>query len=164
MNVRSVQSKLRIYEEDSVILKEKEPHPYMYKILSGTVALYLNHGEPEEYLIGVLTKGRCFGEIGLLCNSPNIYTAVASSRTTVMTIDDKNLDDFIAGNHVETMNIMRNMAGIIQTLKANVSMLSDELMASNLIKAEQKRAINDKMQRYLRSSLFINPPRFDSQK
>ncbi len=163
MNVRSIQSKLRIYEEDSVILRETEQHPYMYKILSGSVALYINYGQKDEYLVGVLAKSRVFGEIGLLCDKPNIYTAVANERTTVMTIDERNLGDFIAGNHVETLNIMRNMANIIQALRANVSMLSMELWSNAELKESRRREINDKMQRYLRSSLFLNPLYFDQK-
>ncbi len=163
MNVRSVQSKLRIYDEDTVLLRETERHPYMYKILAGSVALYINYGQKDEYLVGILSKGRIFGEIGLLCDKPNIYTAVANERITLMTIDERNLGDFIAGNHVETLNIMRNMANIIQALRANVSMLSMELMSDAELKESRRREINDKMQRYIRSSLFLNPPRFDQK-
>ncbi|MBE5847456.1 MAG: cyclic nucleotide-binding domain-containing protein [Lachnospiraceae bacterium] len=163
MNVRSVHSKLRIYDEDTVILRETEQHPYMYKILAGSVALYINYGQKDEYLVGILGKSRVFGEIGLLCDKPNIYTAVANERTTLITIDERNLGDFIAGNHVETLNIMRNMANIIQALRANVSMLSMELMSDAELKESRRREINDKMQRYIRSSLFLNPPFFDQK-
>ncbi|MCR4706004.1 MAG: hypothetical protein K5641_08065, partial [Lachnospiraceae bacterium] len=63
----------------------------------------------------------------------------------------------------ETLNIMRNMANIIQALRANVSMLSMELLSNAELKESRRREINDKMQRYLRSSLFLNPPRFDQK-
>ena len=59
-------TKIRVFSEDEVVISEGQRNTEMYKIVSGQAAIYFDYGKENEYLVGVLTDGRCFGEIGLL--------------------------------------------------------------------------------------------------
>ncbi|MBQ2697579.1 MAG: cyclic nucleotide-binding domain-containing protein, partial [Clostridia bacterium] len=67
------------YRAGHVILRQGESKDCLFKILSGTVALYVHYGEAEEYLMGSLTAPHFFGETTILSGQPSSYTAVAHS-------------------------------------------------------------------------------------
>ena len=70
----------------------------MYKIISGSVAVYIRYGEKEEHLIGIYSKSKCFGETNVLSDQPNIYTVVAYDDVLLMRITRDSLEEFIRNN------------------------------------------------------------------
>ena len=82
----------------------------MYKIVSGRAALYLQYGTENEYLIGVLSDGKWFGEISVLTGKPSPYSVVAISDIMVMRIGADRFESFISQNPRNTAEIMKNMA------------------------------------------------------
>ena len=68
---------MSIFRDNEVMLREGDTTEEMLKILSGKAALYLNFGKENEYFIGVLSEGKCFGEVSLLAGKPSPYTVVA---------------------------------------------------------------------------------------
>lgn len=60
------------YHADQIIMREGELCDAMYKILSGSVAVYIRYKEADERLIGIYSKGRCFGEMNVLADQPVI--------------------------------------------------------------------------------------------
>ncbi len=54
------------FHGDDIILKEGGTYEEMYKIISGSVAVYIRYGEKEEHLIGIYSKSKCFGETNVL--------------------------------------------------------------------------------------------------
>ena len=68
---------MKKFSEDEVIIREGETYEEMYKIVSGRAALYLQYGTENEYLIGVLSDGKCFGEVSVLTGKPSPYSVVA---------------------------------------------------------------------------------------
>ena len=119
-------SKMLRYREDDVILREGETNTEMYKILSGRAVCYLSYGTDDEYVIGTLKDGQCFGEYSLLTGKPGICTVVAFSDMLLMRIDSDEFSRFVAMNADNAVGIMRNMAGIINVLKVNIDMLREE--------------------------------------
>ena len=65
-------SRMKKFPEDSVIIREGEVRNEMYKIVSGKVAVYINYGEKNEYLLGILSEQQCFGELGIMCKQPSV--------------------------------------------------------------------------------------------
>lgn len=118
---------MKKFSEDEVIMHEGENYDEMYKIVSGRAALYLQYGTENEYLIGVLSDGKCFGEVSVLTGKPSPYSVVAVSDIMVMRIDSDRFESFISQNPRNTAEIMKNMANSIVMLKANVGMMSEEL-------------------------------------
>ncbi|MGN1088832.1 MAG: Crp/Fnr family transcriptional regulator [Huintestinicola sp.] len=118
---------MKKFSEDEIIIHEGKNYDEMYKIVSGRAALYLQYGTENEYLIGVLSDGKCFGEVSVLTGKPSPYSVVAVSDIMVMRIGADRFESFISQNPRNTAEIMKNMANSIVMLKANVGMMSEEL-------------------------------------
>ncbi|MGN0552907.1 MAG: cyclic nucleotide-binding domain-containing protein [Oscillospiraceae bacterium] len=118
---------MKKFSEDDIIIHEGEIYEEMFKIISGRAALYLQYGTENEYLIGVLSDGKCFGEVSVLTGNPSPYSVVAVSDIMVMRIGADRFESFISQNPRNTAEIMKNMANSIVMLKANVGMMSEEL-------------------------------------
>ena len=101
---------MKKFSEDEVIIREGETYEEMYKIVSGRAALYLQYGTENEYLIGVLSDGKWFGEVSVLTGKPSPYSVVAISDIMVMRIGADRFESFISQNPRNTAEIMKNKA------------------------------------------------------
>lgn len=118
-------------KEDEIVLREGDTVPYMYYVLSGAVTLYLNYHEKDEIVLGVCSEGKVFCEMGILNNSPSLYTAVAfDNETKLLKITQDNFVDFIKKYPENTIEILRNMARINGMLVKNLDLLSEEVVDS----------------------------------
>ena len=113
---------MKQFSEDEVIIREGETYEEMYKIVSGRAALYLQYGTENEYLIGVLSDGKCFGEVSVLTGKPSPYSVVAISDIMVMRIGTDRFESFISQNPRNTAEIMKNMANSIVMLAKTFSL------------------------------------------
>ena len=127
---------MAVFGDNEVMIREGDRSDELFKILSGKAALYLHFGEENEYFIGVLSEGKCFGEVSLLAGKPSPYTAVTVSDTMVMRIPSDRFESFITQSPRNIADIMKNMANSIIMLKANVGMISEEL--NEIIKELEK--------------------------
>lgn len=135
------------YEEEEIILKEGEVCDEMYKILSGSVIVYLHYGEKDEHVVGVFSKGRCFGEWNVLSDQASIYTYVAYDKVLLMRITKDSLEDFIKNNPKNAIDIMQNMTQSMIMFQKNIELFLDEKTYASqkeeetLNKAELKKKI-----------------------
>ena len=129
------------YEEDEVILTEKSDNHLMYLILKGSVALYSNYGTSEEYLYGILSKGKTFGELGLLNHEPSVYTVVAISPVTAAVFSENELGAFIKGYPDYAMGVMRSIAKMNKVFRINLEMVMEENKDNAKYKALYEDAI-----------------------
>lgn len=128
------QSSMIRFCEDEIILQQGSTKQEMYKILSGKAAVYFHYGQPDEYLIGILSEQRCFGELSLLCGKPSTYTVVAFADVLVLRITLDTFDDFIKKNTQNAIGIMKNLANTIDTLSMNLNMVTEDLNAISSVK------------------------------
>ncbi len=122
-----MEARMRRYGEDELILEEGQSSDYMYKIVSGLVTLYTNHGKPGEYAIGVLSAPETFGEVSLLTDSPSPYAAVSFGETLIMQVGREEFEEFISNNAKNAMEIMQNLAKKIVILDTHMDMMSAEI-------------------------------------
>lgn len=113
--------------EDEVILAQGCIKREMYKILAGKAAVYFHYGMPGEYLVGVLSEQRCFGELSILCGKPSVYTVVALEEVLILCVTEATFDDFIKNNTQNAIGIMKNLATMVDTLSLNLNMLNEDL-------------------------------------
>lgn len=118
--------KLKKYNEDEIIVVEGQITFEMYKILSGKVAAYINYGEENETLLGIFDEQRTFGESGMLCERPCMYTVVALEETLVMRVTLDEFDEFINNNIQNTRNVIKNLAREVAVMRCNLDMMMDE--------------------------------------
>lgn len=126
-NMNTTQGRLKKFEENTIIVKEGEMQTEMYKILSGKVAVYINYGEKNEYLLGVLSEQKCFGETCILCKKPSPYTIVAIYETLVMRVCEDEFDEFIQNNTRNASDIIKSLAREVMNLRLNLDMVIDDL-------------------------------------
>ncbi len=125
--VNRVNSRIFKVPEGSLILQEGEVSLDMYKILSGHAEVYAGYQTQKETLIRILGPGECFGEYGLLLQKPAIYTVMAYSEVTLFRIVEGELGDFVQQNHKNIIDIMKNMARTMMTMRCQLDLLIDEL-------------------------------------
>ncbi|MBQ4166553.1 MAG: Crp/Fnr family transcriptional regulator [Oscillospiraceae bacterium] len=157
-------SLMKIYKEDEIIIREGERCNALYKILSGSVALYLHYGEENEYLIGAAGESKCFGEVSMLAGRPSPYTVVAIKDAMVMQVTEDQFESFIIKNTHNAIEIMKNMAKSVVMLSADLDLMADDY--KNTIKTLEERLesaggdnmpkvidISDKLEKYKISAL-----------
>ena len=120
------QARILRYQADDVLLREGEESNDMYKILSGRVICYFNYEKKNEIVLGSLKQNNTFGEYSLLTGNPAIYTVVAYSEVLLLRISRSELEKFIALNATNALEIMTNMAKMLNIMKASIGMLSSE--------------------------------------
>ncbi|MBQ4432322.1 MAG: cyclic nucleotide-binding domain-containing protein, partial [Synergistaceae bacterium] len=101
------------------------------KIVSGRALCFVNYGTDDEYLLGSLKEGKTFGEYSLLTGKPGIYTVTAYTDMLLMRIGRGDFTKFIETNAGNSVNIMQNMAAMMNVMKVNIDMLNGELHAQN---------------------------------
>ena len=117
------ESKMVRFTEDQVILQQGSTEKVLYKIIHGKAIVYLNYGQEDEYIVGILSEQRCFGEFTILCGKPSIYTVVAYSDVLLLRIPEEDFDDFIRNNSANAIGIMRNLANTLVTLSFNSNLI-----------------------------------------
>lgn len=140
------QARLKKFPENTVIVKEGEIQTEMYKILSGKVAVYINYGEKNEYLLGVLSEQKCFGETCILCKKPSPYTIIAVYDVLAMRISEDEFDDFVQNNTKNATDIIKNLAREVVNLRWNLDMVIDELENGSEPEKYKVQELKQKMQ------------------
>ena len=130
-------SKMVRFPEDTVILREGEVNAEMYKIIKGHAEIYTGYGTSYENLIGIIGEQSCFGEFGILLKKPSIYTVIAYSDILALRITEGDLNDFINDNHKNIIDIMRNMAGSLLTMRFQVDMLLKEISSGKAMSDDE---------------------------
>ena len=139
---------MKVFCEDEIIIREGEVYHEMYKIVSGSVAVYLRYGEKDEHLIGIISKSKCFGEMHVLSEQPSIYTVIAYKEVLLMRITKDSLEEFIANNPQNAIDIMRNMVHTNLLMQKNISLLLDDIYEKQDINKRRKEDIKKKIMQY----------------
>ena len=122
-------AKFRKFSADEVIIREGETHTEMYKIISGKALMYTGYETDNEYLLGTLKENRSFGEYSMLTGKAGFYTVTAFTDMLVLRISQEEFEQFISMNASNAVEIMKNMADMINLLSVNIDMLRKETEA-----------------------------------
>ncbi len=115
------------FPAESLIMKEGDVNPNMYKIIQGRAEMYIGYGTEHEVLVGIIGPGACFGELGLLTQSPAIYTIIAYTDVYALKVTLDRIGTFIEENQSSIIQIMTNMAKTMSVMQHQVKYLSEEL-------------------------------------
>lgn len=137
------------FSADDVILREEEENVDMFKILSGNVEVYLAYGTENETLLGLLGKGACFGEFGLLLHEKSPYTVIAYSDLLLYRVTEDKIDEFIRENHVNILQMMKSMANTMMLMKSHINQLSMELDEKNKLNKRIIGNTKEMLKRYI---------------
>lgn len=147
--------KMQKFAADEIIIREGETYQEMYKIVYGSVAIYIRYGEKEEHLIGIYSKSKCFGEVHVLSDQPSIYTVVAFDEVLVMRISRDSLEEFVRNNPRNAIDIMQNMVHTNMLMQKNIDLLLDDLYEKQDVNKRRTQEIKDKIQQYRLSGCHL---------
>ena len=148
-------SKLLTFHADDVIMREGTVYQEMYKILSGSVAVYMRYGEKDEYLIGIYSKARCFGEMNMLSGQPSVYTVVAYNEVLLMRIEKDFLEEFIRNHPRNAIDIMENMVHTFIVMQKNIELLLNDIYEKQDTNKKRTEQIKEKIMQYSINGLNI---------
>ncbi len=151
------------FKEDDVIIKEGAISTHMYMIIEGAVALYINYGTPDEYLLGISGKNKCIGEMGALVKDTSIYTAVAFNDVKCMLFSETELGTFLKDCPTQAITLLKSLASNSRVFRENCKMILDERNVAiqehdiykNMLKHNRSHSIDEAISRY---ALFGNSP------
>lgn len=151
------QAKMRKFWAGDIIMREGETYDEMYKVVSGSVEVYIRYGEKDEHLIGIYSKSKCFGELNVLSDQAAIYTVVAFDEVLLMRITKEYLEEFIRNNPRNAIDIMKNMVHTTAVMQKNISLLLDDLYDKNDSNKRRTEEIRQKIMQYSVSGLHFTP-------
>jgi membrane protein len=93
------------YDAGSVIFREGDPGTDMYAVRKGRVAI--RRGGED---LGVVTEGKCFGEMSFLLSSPRVVTAVALEDVELAEISNENISNLMNEYPEFVVEMLRDMA------------------------------------------------------
>lgn len=79
------------FADGEVVFKEKSRGDQMYIILSGTVRISKYIGAKKEEVLAKLTSGACFGEMGIIDQSPRSASATIEGGPAVLLVIKESL-------------------------------------------------------------------------
>ncbi len=147
--------RMQTFRADEVIMREGEVCDAMYKILSGSVAVYVRYGEEDEHLIGIYSKSSCFGEMNVLSEQPGAYTVIAYDDVLLVRITKDFLEDFIRSNPRNAVDIMRNMGHTITVMQKNIDLLLDDLNEKQDLNRRRTQELRDKISQYRMKGIMV---------
>lgn len=147
--------RMQTVHADEVIVREGEVCEAMYKILSGSVAVYVRYGEEDEHLIGIYSKSRCFGEMSVISEQPSVYTVVAYDDVLLVRITKDFLEEFIKNNPRNIIDIMRNMGQTITVMQKNIDLLLDDLNEKQDLNKRRTQELCDKIRQYRVKGILV---------
>ena len=124
--ITNARAKIQKFSADDVILREGETNEAIYKIITGSAVCWFKYGTDDEYVLASMSDGECFGEYSVLTGNPSIYTVVAFSDMIVMKITQDDLISFTEANAKNAIEIMSNMARMMDVLAMNIEMIRSE--------------------------------------
>ncbi len=118
------------FDKGETIIKQGEKSDVLYKVMQGSVALYVDYGTENEYLLAVYATGKCFGLYNCYTDQPSPYAAVAEEDTVVMEIPEDELHTYLSLNPKNAEEMLNGMTKQISLMMKHVEMLKEELMSS----------------------------------
>ena len=101
---------MKKFKKGEVIFREGEFQLWMYDLLYGKVALYVDYGTPEEVMVSTNEAPAFFGEVGLLESLPRFATAVALEESVCKIIKHEELSDYFAKNPAKVVSILESLS------------------------------------------------------
>ena len=103
--------KVNEYKNGDVVFRQGEFATTFYKILGGSVGVYVGYGSEKEKQLSTLHAGDYLGEMGVIDAYPRSATAVVLEDGTKMEeIPDKELDGYFKDRSDDLFRIMRGLA------------------------------------------------------
>ena len=108
----------RFYKKGDIIYRQGSFEMWMYDLKSGTVGIYANYGQPDEFLLTEVKggPGATIGTIGLIDSMRRSATAVALDDVEAVMVTGEAFADYYGNDPDALLNMMKKMSGRIRAL------------------------------------------------
>jgi CRP-like cAMP-binding protein len=93
------------YQAGREIILQGTPGDSFYVVLSGKARVVVENESGMKRVVNVLSTGDCFGEIALIENVPRTATVKAVSPVSLLKLDRRHFEEFLAALPMEKMRI-----------------------------------------------------------
>lgn len=156
-NTNMENARMQKFQAGDIIMREGGTYDEMYKVVSGSVEVYIRYGERDEHLIGIYSKSKCFGEMSVLSDQAAIYTVVAFDDVLLMRITKDYLEEFIRNNPKNAIDIMKNMVHTTVVMQKNIGLMLDDLYDKDGANKRRTEEIRQKIMQYSAGGLHFTP-------
>ncbi len=156
-NTNMENARMQKFQAGDIIMREGGTYDEMYKVVSGSVEVYIRYGERDEHLIGIYSKSKCFGEMSVLSDQAAIYTVVAFDDVLLMRITKDYLEEFIRNNPKNAIDIMKNMVHTTVVMQKNIGLLLDDLYDKDGANKRRTEEIRQRIMQYSAGGLHFTP-------
>ena len=156
-NTNMENARMQKFQAGDIIMREGGTYDEMYKVVSGSVEVYIRYGERDEHLIGIYSKSKCFGEMSVLSDQAAIYTVVAFDDVLLMRITKDYLEEFIRNNPKNAIDIMKNMVHTTVVMQKNIGLLLDDMYDKDGANKRRTEEIRQKIMQYSAGGLHFTP-------
>lgn len=98
------------YRKGDVIYRQGEKADEVFFVKYGTVHLHVDYKTELDRLIGLVTEGRVFGELGVIEDKPRSMTAVAGEETVVTVVDRESFPTFISEHPNKLIVVLESLS------------------------------------------------------
>ena len=132
------------FDDKEVIFKEKMHGDKMYIIVSGMVRISKYLGRNQEEILVKLQSGACFGEMGVIDQSPRSATATVEGGPAVMLVLKESM---LSENNVWlTYKLYKNFALMLaERLRETNNKLQEAAVSGKDFKAQMRELLKKKM-------------------
>lgn len=110
---------MKRFQKGDVIFEEGSFGRELYEIKSGSVAIIVGYGKPEERKLTELEAGRIFGEMALIEVYPRSATAVAVTDVEAEEVSVADMQRYFEAHPEKLMEIMRALSRRLRELTAD---------------------------------------------
>ena len=109
-----------LFKKGDIIYQEGSFEMWMYDLKRGTVGIYANYGQPDEFLLTKVmgAPGATIGTIGLIDSMCRSATAVALDDVEAIKVSGEAFADYYGNDPEALLNMMRKMSKRIRELTA----------------------------------------------
>lgn len=118
------------YLQHETVIEQGKVCDCIYKVMQGSVTLYIDKGLETEYLIGAYSEGKCFGQYSCLSGRPNPFTAVADVDSVIMEIPKSDVHNYISINPKNAEEMLTDMSKQMALMSKHIEMLRKETFPS----------------------------------
>ena len=103
------------YKKGDVIYREGEEANEVFFVKYGTVHLYVDYKTQDRKLIGIVTEGKAFGELGVIEDKPRTITSVAAEEVVVTIVDKESFPSYLEQYPNKLLVVMESLSFRIRT-------------------------------------------------
>ena len=119
--------KVRGLADGEVLVAEGTRDNHLYVLVSGTLAVVRNAGNPEEVTLFTLNAGDLVGELGFIDGTEHYAALVARGATQVFGLEREQLESLLPKHADIVYRVMRAIIRTAHNIQRRISMNSIEL-------------------------------------